>query len=303
MTTEARVAAPRGLTLTTAAVVEAMRPRQWVKNLLVYAAPVAGGALGHRHVLGEGFTALLIFTMASAGGYLLNDVFDLQRDQEHPDKRLRPIASGAVSPVVAVVVGLLLVVTAPVLALADHEPGLATVVAVYSLVSVLYSVGLKRVPVFELVVLSSGFVLRPVAGALATNVPPSTWFLGVCCLAAVTIAIGKRQVELMRLGADAASHRRVLSGYSVTGLRRMRVASLVLTLGAYLGWALTRATVADRVLGLLSLVAVAVAMMRLARLNDSGQGDAPETVLLRDRVVQGAVLVWLAVFVLGIARV
>ena len=286
------------------ALLQGLRPKQWVKNLLVFAAPIAGGVLTRRHVFAGALIALLVFTLSSAGGYLLNDVQDVERDRLHPEKRRRPLPSGALSVPVATAVGITLVVLAPVVALAADREALAVVVAAYSVSTIAYGVGLKRVPGLELAVLSSGFVLRPVAGAVATHVPPSPWFLAVCCLAALTIATGKRQVELQRLGHSAArGHRPALAAYSVPGLRLLRKASLVLMLGCYAAWAVTRSTSADRAFALASIAPVVVAMLRLSRLNDEGDGDAPEAVLLHDRLIHVAVVAWAAVFVLGLGRV
>lgn len=282
---------------------QATRPKQWVKNLLVFAAPLAAGAVTHRRVIPGELLALLAFTLASAGGYLLNDVCDAKHDRAHPDKRHRPLASGALGPVTAAVAGSTLTLGASLTALAADREELATVVAVYSAVTVVYGAWLKQVPVVELGLLSTGFVLRPVAGAVATQVPPSLWFLAVCCLAALVIAAGKRQVELRRLGVLAPRHRPVLAAYSERGLRLFRASALTLMFAAYAGWALTRPTDWLRILALASLAPVAVAMLRLQVLNDAGYGDAPETLLLRDRVLQVAVVIWTLVFVLGLGRV
>jgi decaprenyl-phosphate phosphoribosyltransferase len=285
------------------ALLHALRPKQWVKNLLVTAAPIAGGVITRPHVIAGALVAFLAFTLASAGGYLLNDVQDVGRDRLHPEKRKRPIASGALSVPVAVAGGGALTVLAPLLALAADHESLAAVLVVYSALSIGYGLGVKQVPGVELAVLSAGFVLRPIGGALAAQVPPSPWFLAVCCLAALTIATGKRQVELQSLGRKAREHRPALKAYSVAGLRRLRAGSLALMLAAYVGWALTRSSALDRVLALASEVPVAVAMLRLGVLNDAGDGDAPESVLLRDRVIHVAVIVWACVFVLGLGRV
>lgn len=284
------------------ALFSALRPKQWVKNLLVFAAPLAGGVLTRPHVLTGATVALAVFTAAAAGGYLLNDVNDAARDRAHPDKQRRPVASGALSATAATVAGGMLSVLAPGVAIADHRPGLALVVFVYSVLTLLYGVWLKRVPRLELLVLSTGFVLRPLAGAVATGVPPSPWFLAVCCLAALTIAAGKRQVEMSRLGAGARAHRPALAGYTISGLRRFRLTTLGLMLVAYAGWAVTRTTAGDRALGLVSLVPVVAAMTRLAALNSSGAGDAPEVLLLQDRAIQVAVAAWIVVFVFGLGR-
>lgn len=283
-----------------AALAQAMRPKQWIKNGLVVAAPFAGGVLLRPHVLAGAAVAVVVFTMGAAGGYLINDVQDAASDRLHPDKCNRPVASGALGSGTAVVAGALLLVAAPLTALAVDREMLAFLVLVYSGVTLAYTAGLKRVPVVELVLLAGGFVLRPLAGAMATGVHPSGWFLLVCCLGALTVAAGKRQAELSRLGDGAATHRRVLARYSPGGMQLLRWSALPLMLTAYCGWAWTRATLGDRVFGLLSVVPLAAAMLRLGALNDAGAGDAPESVLLHDSGVQLAALGWVALFTIGL---
>ena len=279
----------------------AMRPRQWLKNLLVFTAPLAAGALGHPVVLGLSVVAFAAFTAAAAGGYLLNDVRDLAADRLHPDKRLRPLAAGRISVSTAVVVGIACAVTAAVIAaLTDDE--LFSIVVAYSLITLAYAYGVKRIPGVEVLVVASGFVLRPLAGSFATGVAPSRWFLAVCCLAALAITIGKRRVELVCLGSAAASHRDALGHYSVGTLRGVQTAAVVAMAGAYVGWSLTRVTPEARLIDLLSLLPILAAFIRLMAMNGSGRGGAPEQLLLSDRFLQAMALLWFVLFVAGVAH-
>lgn len=285
------------------ALAQATRPKQWVKNALVFAAPLAAGVLTRPKVFEDAVLAAVVFTTAAAGGYLINDVQDAAKDRLHPEKRHRPIASGALGTATAAIAGAMLITCAPLVALAADRELLAVLVLIYSATMLAYTAGLKHVPLVELLVLSSGFVLRPLAGAFTTNVQPSGWFLIVCCAGALTVVVGKRQVELERLGGQAVEHRKALAGYSAEGLRLLRQVSMPLTIAAYCGWALTRHGVHDQVLALLSAVPLGLAMLRLGALNDAGSGDAPEAVLLRDRPMQLAALAWALLFVLGLGRV
>ena len=209
MTTEAAVRAESNVL----DLFRATRPRQWLKNLLVFAAPLAGGALGRPVVLASSLVAFGSFTAAASGGYLFNDVYDVAEDRLHPDKRLRPLAAGRISVAAAVGLGVgLVVLGAVVAALTDDE--LLPIVVTYTLLTLAYAMGLKRIPGIELLVVASGFVLRPLAGAAAADVAPSAWFLAVCCLAAVVVAMGKRLVELVQLGPAAVDHRTTLRHYS-----------------------------------------------------------------------------------------
>jgi decaprenyl-phosphate phosphoribosyltransferase len=292
------VARPTGRSL-----LVAMRPRQWVKNLLVFAAPMAAGALFHRHVAVEAALTFVAFTCVAAACYLVNDVYDRDNDRLHPQKRLRPVASGTLTVGVAVFAAVTLLIAGIFVMLPlDREIATATLI-VYAATVVLYGAWLKRVPGVELVVLSFGFVLRPLAGAAATGVPPSPWFLLVCCCAALTIALGKRQVELVRLSTSATAHRAALRAYTPRGLRRARLAAAAGMVAAYALWALSRASRADRVIALVTLVPVIGAVIRLIRLNDSGVGDAPETIVFTDRWMQLCCAVWVLAFCLGPGRV
>lgn len=280
-----------------------LRPRQWIKNLLVFAAPVAGGKLAHGTVIAGAVLAFAVFTAAAAGGYLLNDVNDMRRDQIHPDKRYRPVAAGTLSPSVATRAGILLTLTAVIVAEAADEELLALLVGLYSALTLAYGFGGKRIPGVELLLVSSGFVLRPLAGSAATGVHPSAWFLAVCCLAALALATGKRQVELVGLGRFAAAHRSTLRHYTLRGLRTLQALSIVGMLITYGGWALSRDPTQQRLIAMVSLVPVVVAFARVSVLNNRGEGGAPELLLLQDRWIQVAALTWVALFVGGIGRV
>jgi decaprenyl-phosphate phosphoribosyltransferase len=281
------------------ALLAATRPRQWVKNLLVFAAPMAAGDLTRGYVALEATVTFFAFVCVSAAAYLINDVYDIDNDRLHPQKRHRPLAAGELTIGAAVVtaVALLISGTAALLPL-DRELAVA-VLLLYAVTVTLYGAWLKHVPGVELVVLSLGFVLRPLAGAAATGVPPSPWFLLVCCFAALTIALGKRQVELVTLAGAASGHRECLKFYTHRGLRRARVVTAVGLSTAYALWALSRATGQERILALLSLVPVVAAVARLTTLNDRGVGDAPESILYSDRWMQLCCAAWLVVFGLG----
>ena len=189
------------------AAVQAARPRQWPKNLLVFAAPLAGATLGRHYGLVYALVAFAAFTAASSAVYLINDVMDTERDQLHPVKRQRAIASGRLPRTAAMALAAALLAFALAASLTIGEPRLAGVIGAYVTVSLLYSLGLKHVPGAELAVVALGFVLRAIGGAVATHVPPSAWFLTVCSLGALMVAIGKRYTELTVLGSGAVAHR------------------------------------------------------------------------------------------------
>ena len=263
------------------------------------AAPLAGGQLGRPAVLLTSAIALAVFTAAAAGGYLLNDVRDVTADRAHPDKRLRPVAAGTLRSSTAVVWGVALTLAAAGgAALTDDE--LLPIVVLYSVLTFAYGFGLKKVAGLEVAIVASGFVLRPLAGSAATGVQPSAWFLAVCCLAALIVAVGKRLVELVRLGSDATAHRAALGQYSVAVLGRVQLVALAGMTAAYIGWALGHRDTTGRLLAGLSLLPLVVAVGRLMVLNQRGEGGAPEELLFRERKMQLAGLVWFTFFLAAV---
>ena len=285
------------------ALVVATRPKQWVKNVLVFAAPLAGGVLTDRDVFAHALTACAAFVLASAGCYLVNDVYDVDRDRLHSEKKLRPIASGQLSVSTATIAAAVLLASAVGVSLTLDREMLTVVLLTYVVLVMGYSGGIKEVPGLELLVLAAGFVLRALAGSAATGVHPSNWFLLVCCLGALSIALGKRQAELAQLGQDAWRHRAALQHYSATVLRRVRLVATGGTMVAYASWALTRTGASNQLMALATLVPVVAAFARLGHLNDLGDGSAPELVLYRDRFIQACCVSWLALFLIGPAHV
>ena len=298
--TRARAAGPRRWLAAATAAVAAARPRQWPKNLLVFAAPLAGASLGR----GDGFCYAMVacaaFVAASSAAYFVNDVLDAERDRSHPYKRHRPVASGQLPPAHAI--GLAAVLAAAALAAARGigEPRLILVLGIYLASSLLYCVALKHVPVLELAFVASGFVLRALGGAIATHVPPSGWFLLVCSLGALMVATAKRFSELTVLGADGASHRPVMRWYSLTALRLSQRAMAVAMTFAYLLWAGSGHDAWMRWWHLASAVPLALALARFDRLTARATSRPVEDLIARDGPMVGCELAWLALFGLGL---
>ncbi len=177
----------------------AARPHQWLKNVLVVAAPGAAGVLLRPEVLGRAAIAFAAFCLVSSGTYLLNDAMDVHADRLHPRKRHRPVASGVVSLGLARIAAAVLLAAGVGLGLVANV-WLAVVLAVYVVLMQAYSTVFKKVAVIELAIVSSGFVIRAIAGGVATDVPISTWFLIVTSFASLFIVVGKRHAEQLTLG-------------------------------------------------------------------------------------------------------
>jgi len=271
----------------------ATRPRQWLKNLLVFAAPAAAGGLTHIAVIGKSIAACLIFVAASAGAYLLNDVMDAESDRHHPQKRRRPVASGEVATSSALGWSALLVASSIIGASFLSGWVFTAIIVAYLAINASYSFGLKRVPVVELACISAGFVLRAVAGGAAIHVTISVWFVLVTSSAALLIAVGKRSAEKRLLGGEGARHRAVLDSYPDAYLRTLRMMAETTAVITYSLWAFERAThIASLHLGSpvvlfqLSIVPFVLGILALELAFESGAGSAPEELALKNRFLQ-----------------
>jgi decaprenyl-phosphate phosphoribosyltransferase len=282
------------------ALLAAMRPRQWIKNLLVLAVPAAAGVLGEPAVIRDTALALLAFCLASAGTYLLNDVADREADRAHPVKRTRPIAAGEVSPATATVVAVAaLVLAIGVAALA--EPELAAVVGTYVALTTAYSRWLKHVPIFDIAAVASGFFLRAVAGGVASDLFISKWFLILAGGGSLFLVTAKRYAEL-RSGGAIERRRPVLEEYSEDYLRAMLATAAGVVVVAYCIWCFEeRGGHAQSALTTASAIPFVLGIMRYGLLVDQGHGEEPEELLLRDRTLLALVACCLGLLALGSA--
>ena len=281
----------------------AARPRQWVKNLLVFIAPLAAATVDHWSVVGNAAVAFACFCLAASGTYLVNDSIDAEADRLHPVKCKRPIASGLVPVPLALGTAGILMAGGVVLALAMSGWRLGVVMAVYLAISLSYSTYLKRVPVVELAAVASGFVLRAVAGGVATNLRLSSWFLIVISFGALFVVVGKRNAEHRRLGEAGREHRAVLADYSASFLESAATLSAGVTVTAYCLWAFEHAVAVrhgGEVWLQLSIVPVVIAILHVLRLLGRGEGGEPEDLVLRDHLVQMLGVAWAACLGLGI---
>ncbi len=282
------------------AALRATRPRQWPKNLLVLAAPLAGASLGRDDGLGYALVAVAAFVAASSAVYLVNDTVDAERDRRHPVKRNRPIASGALPARHAVLLAAAAAAAALAAGAVIGEPWLTAAVAGYLALSILYSLRLKHVPFVELGFVASGFLLRALGGAAATQVPPSGWFLLVCSLGALMVAITKRSTELRSLGPEAARHRPAMRYYRESYLRAAGLVTAVAMAVCYLLWALGEPDPGMRAWHLISAVPLVAALARFSVLARRGDARPVEDLITRDRLMAAAELAWLVAFAIGL---
>ena len=281
------------------AVLITVRPRQWPKNLLVFAAPLAGGTLGRDDGLAYALVAVAAFSCASAAVYLVNDVADAERDRRHPRKRYRPVAAGTLRGAHAIALAVVAAVAGISAGLAISEPLLVATVIGYLAISFLYSGVLKHIAGVELVFLASGFLLRVLGGAAATHVHPSGWFLLVCSLGAFGVAVAKRYTELTSLGAAAVAHRPVIRRYRAGALRLTQLIAGSAMIAAYFTWAAGQPRGAA-IWHLVSGLPLTAALVRFGILTGRGTVTAVEDLLTRDAVMVSFELTWLALFVVGL---
>jgi decaprenyl-phosphate phosphoribosyltransferase len=281
-------------------VVRTMRPRQWVKNLLVFAAPVAAGEILQLDVLRATLLAFLLFCLAASGVYLINDVRDVAEDRRHPRKRFRPVAAGIVPPAVAVVVGVLLLGASLAGAVLLATPALAGVLGAYIGISLAYSFFLKDQPVIDLAVVASGFLLRGVAGGAAAGIALSQWFLLVAAFGALFMVAGKRYAEVVALG-EGAGTRRLLGAYSASYLRFVWSLSAGVACTTYSLWAFElRRAHHGFPWETISIAPFVLALLRYAVDVDRGEAGAPEEIVLKDKVLLLMGAVWAACVVIGV---
>jgi 4-hydroxybenzoate polyprenyltransferase len=277
------------------AIVVSLRPRQWVKNLFVFAAVIFSQKL-FTPALWRATEAFLIFCALSGAMYLFNDVVDRDKDRLHPRKRERPVAAGRLSPRAAVAAGVLLLAAALVAA-AFLSRGLLLVAAGYVILLTAYSMGLKHVVIVDVIVVACGFVLRAVAGAVAVDVEISGWLLICTVQIALFLALGKRRHEYLTLEGEAARHRPVLAEYSAGLLDQMIAVVTASTVTAYALYTMSPETVAKFHTHWLpvTLPFVLYGIFRyLYLLYRKELGGNPSEVVLNDRALLINAVCWIA---------
>lgn len=286
-----------------AALLRALRPKQWAKNVLVAAAPAAAGVLTQSGPAGKTALAFVAFCLVSSAAYLVNDVGDVEADRQHPVKSTRPIAAGQVSIRAAMAAAAVLLVAGLGVAAAVRG-GFFALLAGYVLMMVSYTLWLKHMAVLDIAVVASGFIVRAVAGGLAVDVPISRWFLIVASFGSLFMVAGKRYSEHVTMGAERETVRATLATYSSGYLRYVWTMASGVTLLSYCLWAFEQSRLESSVPWFeLSIVPFAVAILRYALLLEEGHGGAPEDIVLGDRPLQVLGLVWLVIWGAGVSVV
>jgi 4-hydroxybenzoate polyprenyltransferase len=280
---------------TSKAILRSLRPRQWAKNTLLFAAIVFDRQLTPSHLpeILRTVTGFVIFCLLSGVVYIINDILDVEADRKHPQKRLRPIASGELPiPLARIVVIVLIVMLLPASFLLS--PSFGAIALTYLLLNLAYSQWIKHIPIFDVLTLAAGFVLRVAAGVSLIHVARfSPWLYVVTTLGALYIGFGKRRSELALLAEDAYSHRRVLDGYTLPLLDQFITIVSGTTIIAYSLYTFSAPNLPDNHIMMLTIPFVLYGIFRylyLIQLKHSG--GAPEDVLLSDRPLQVTILLW-----------
>ncbi|MGB3695966.1 MAG: decaprenyl-phosphate phosphoribosyltransferase [Gordonia sp. (in: high G+C Gram-positive bacteria)] len=281
--------------------IKALRPRQWVKNVLVLAAPMAAGTdtLTDGHRMANVGIAFVAFCLVASSIYLINDALDVEADRQHPTKRFRPIAAGVVPRNFAFALAVVLAAASIGIAFVANWQTAVTI-AVYLVIQLGYCFGLKHQAVVDICIVSSGFLLRAIAGGVAAELPEglSKWFLLVMAFGSLFMAAGKRYAELQLAERTGAKIRKSLEYYTTTYLRFVWTLSATAVVLCYGLWAFD-ADRGDNVFYAISMVPFTIAILRYAVDVDGGEAGEPEEVALGDRVLQFLALSW--VVLVGVA--
>jgi 4-hydroxybenzoate polyprenyltransferase len=274
--------------LTLSAYLRLMRPRQWSKNLLVFAALVFSSELFSTTSLSRSVLAFVAFCLASSSVYVVNDLLDAERDRAHPEKRRRPIAAGVVSRGAAASLAVVLTVAGLSLAVWIRWPFALAIVS-YILLVHFYSLVGKHIVILDTMLVAAGFVVRAVGGALAIDVPTSDWFVLCTFFAALFLALSKRRAERLALQNSAGQHRSVLDQYTESTLTVFTSTAIAATAISYALYALD--TAEQFPLLPLTVPFVLFAIFRYHHLVETaGMGEKPEEIFLHDRPFQSSVL-------------
>lgn len=278
-------------------VLKTARPKQWVKNVLVLAAPFTAGQIGDAGVLVKALIAFVAFTFVASAVYLVNDAVDVEADRAHPTKRNRPIAAGLVPvPAAYAASGVFFLAGMGVGLLASWQ--LLVVLGVYAAVQLGYCFGWKHEPVIDLCIVASGFLMRAIAGGVAASIELSPWFLLVTAFGSLFMVAGKRYAEIVLFERTGAKIRSSLKKYSASYLRFVWAASAAILIMTYCLWAFElKVRTGGAVFAVISMVPFVIAVLRYAVDVDGGNAGEPEEIALNDRVLQVLGLAWVGTLV------
>jgi 4-hydroxybenzoate polyprenyltransferase len=272
----------------------AMRPKQWIKNLLIYAALIFDGQLFELVPFLRTTLGFVLLCLISGTVYLLNDIADVDADRNHPKKQKRPIASGALPVPVAIASAVIVAILTIGISFIYLDWQFGVIILLYLGQNLLYSFWLKHVPIIDVLVIAAGFVLRVAAGVSLIEVQRFSPWLFVCTtLLALFFGFGKRRAEIVLLATDANSHRKVLDGYTIELLDLYLAIVSAVTIMAYSLYTFSAVNLPENNSMMLTIPIVIYGFFRyLYLLQVKGEGGAPEEIVLKDRPLQVTFILW-----------
>ncbi len=274
-------------------ILNTMRPKQWTKNVFVFAALVFDRQLIDRNPFVITLVAFALFCLASSLVYIINDLADIDSDRQHPQKRHRPLASGKLSKNLAILTALIIgAVIFPGTFLLNTALGLT--ISAYFVMMLAYSLWLKHMPLIDVIIIAAGFVLRVAAGVVIIETERfSPWLFVATTFLALFIGLGKRRAEIELLATEAGTHRRVLDGYSLELLDQLLTIVLSTTLMTYCLYTFSAVITPDNHSMMLTIPFVIYGLFRyLFLIRIKHIGGAPEEIVLTDRPMQVTILLW-----------
>lgn len=275
-----------------------LRPADWVKNVFVFAALAFGDRVGEPQADKLAILAFIAFCLTASGGYILNDIVDRDRDRRHPTKRNRPIASGAIGIPAALGMVLLLLCGAAVLSTQTLPPAFCYVLGAYFVLTVSYSLYLKKRMILDVLMIAVLFVLRALGGGYAINVPVSHWLLVCTFMLCMFLGFGKRRCEVTMIANDddIRLHRPNLIRYTPNLLTHLLSTSAGIAIMTFLLYTLDKTTTSpfgERKANLIyTLPLVVYGVFRYAMQSELGQVTGPTEMLLRDRALLATIVLW-----------
>jgi 4-hydroxybenzoate polyprenyltransferase len=291
------------------AIIKVARPIHWIKNLSLFAALFLSGIMFEKGLFVLTFQAFIAFCLASSATYIFNDLLDIERDKLHPKKRFRPIASGDLPIPVAIIEVIILAGTALIIS-SNLNSLLLLLIAVYMILQVFYSLGLKNIAIVDIVIIATGFVMRVYAGAFVVNAHLSVWFLLCVISVALFLASGKRRAELNLVGEDNSKTRKSLGNYKKELLNSYVT---MFASASWMSWSLftffespkatlpfwlvlaelSRTTTINKLL-MFTIPVTIFGIMRYESLIFENRSETPEKLLLTDKSLIIAIGVWVA---------
>lgn len=282
-------------------VIRIVRPRQWVKNFFVFIPLFFGGQMSNTALLLDALTTFIAFSLAASSIYCLNDIVDVEADRQHPVKCHRPIASGQVSVSAAyALMAIMLILSMTVCPmLKGRSMAVGTVVLGYWIMNIAYCVWLKNFAIIDVCLIAFGFVLRILAGGLATGIEPSNWLVLMTFLLTLFLSFAKRRDDVLRMEATGKPPRKNTIRYNLTFINQAITISASITLVCYIMYTVSPEVTArfNSHYIYLTTIFVLVGLLRYIQIAvvDKQSGD-PTKIILRDRFTQLVVLAWMASF-------